>query len=81
MSYRTHPHGVVARELYMSDDEVKKGACKVVVELTGESTKVPFTNIGIHSCKHNEVKEVLETRRKLGVDPFNSELISNDFVS
>ncbi|KPJ06852.1 Embryonic polarity protein dorsal [Papilio machaon] len=70
--YKTHPHGVVARELFMSEEEVKKGACKVVVELTGESTKVSFTNIGIHSCKHNEVKEVLETRRRLGVDPFGS---------
>ncbi|XP_013176398.1 PREDICTED: embryonic polarity protein dorsal-like isoform X1 [Papilio xuthus] len=70
--YKTHPHGVVAREMYLSEEEVRKGACKVVVELTGESTKVSFNNIGIHSCKQNEVKEVLETRRSLGVDPFGS---------
>ncbi|XP_068632579.1 embryonic polarity protein dorsal-like [Battus philenor] len=70
--YRPHPHGVVARELYRSEEEIKKGVCKIEVDLRGGRNRVTFRNIGIQSTTRNEVKEMLKARKSLRVDPFNN---------
>lgn len=70
MCCRPHPHNLVGRE------RCERGVCTVKAELSGDSTLVSFSNLGIQCVKRKDVDTALRTREELRVDPFKSELAS-----
>ncbi|KPJ05518.1 Embryonic polarity protein dorsal [Papilio xuthus] len=64
--YKPHPHNLVGRE------RCERGVCTVKAELSGDSTLVSFSNLGIQCVKRKDVDAALRTREELRVDPFKT---------
>ncbi|XP_013149110.1 PREDICTED: embryonic polarity protein dorsal-like isoform X2 [Papilio polytes] len=64
--YKPHPHNLVGRE------RCERGVCTVKAELSGDSTLVSFSNLGIQCVKRKDVDTALRTREELRVDPFKT---------
>ncbi|XP_068632924.1 embryonic polarity protein dorsal-like isoform X3 [Battus philenor] len=64
--YKPHPHNLVGRE------RCERGVCTVKAELSGDSTLVSFSNLGIQCVKRKDVEAALRTREELRVDPFKT---------
>lgn len=63
--YRPHPHNIVSK------DDCKKGVFRKRYD--GSNMKAQLSTLGIQCVKKTEVKESLEQRQSLKIDPFNSE--------
>ena len=65
--YRPHPHKLVGKDL------CKDGILKIT--LKPGNLKATFRNLGIQCVKRKDVKEALQVRENLKIDPFGSKYI------
>ncbi|XP_019550742.2 embryonic polarity protein dorsal-like [Aedes albopictus] len=62
--YRPHPHNLVGKE------GCKKGVC--TVEINNSSMSYTFSNLGIQCVKKKDIKDALQLREEIRVDPFKT---------
>ncbi|XP_073825038.1 uncharacterized protein [Musca autumnalis] len=68
--YRPHPHKLVGKE------GCERGVC--TMRLKGPPMRAVFSNLGIQCVKKNGVKESLQERERINVDPFKTKFAHMD---
>lgn len=73
--YRPHPHSIAGK------DGCKDGVCSLNVNITADNSTLSFSTIGIQCVKKKDVKEAMELRKKINVDPFKTNVFDDDLTS